>query len=624
VIENWELVYLPLVTFGLAVACTLVVRTAARRYGWVVAPRPDRWHETPTALYGGVAMAVALVGSLGPLAGMRLLNHLPAAAILTAAVALFAVGVIDDAVDIGPVGKFILQLSAGTVLVLAEVVFPLTPWIPVNVLVTLFWFVGIVNAANLLDNMDGVTAGVMGIAAAGFGVLYVAAGEPVLALVGLATAGTAAGFLVFNVKPASIFMGDGGSLFLGALLAGLAAAYPGAAGISGSTALVIAALVLTVPILDTALVTVTRTLNNRRVLVGGRDHSTHRLVAMGFSEGKAALVLYAFGALAFGVAWLVGSTVPAAGMWLGLVFLTGALVLVGYLGKLYSYEDSLPGDRRRRGVLFRNILLKRRGLELLLDVVLFGVAYYGAFVLYYEGGIPSAIAAVASSTLAIVIVLKLAAFHYFQVYRGTWSRTGLADVHRIGKAALLSGTLVVTALFLIARGGDIPRTVFVLDFLLTAGLAMMARSSFRSLDRFRQRLRADTGTPVLIYGAGPEADLVLNALRAIEEYRRFRVVGFLDDREAVGTLIHGIPVLGSSHQLSEVAKAVRPCEVILASSLPAGEPGRVFQECCGQLDVELLSLNFSLRVIERARPAAAEAEVEVARAKGGESQLVRM
>jgi UDP-GlcNAc:undecaprenyl-phosphate/decaprenyl-phosphate GlcNAc-1-phosphate transferase len=572
---------------------TFGVRAVARHLNLVVAPRADRWHARPTAMYGGVAIGLAVASAL-VLAAADVFTTPAALAVLGAAGILFCVGLVDDARGMGPIGKFILQLAAGTVLILSGVVYPLTPWNPVNVLVTLFWFVGIVNALNLLDNMDGVTAGVAAIAALGFAILFGIAGDPVFVALALATAGAAIGFLIFNFKPASIFMGDVGSLFLGGMLAGLGVAYPRAEGVYGTAALLVPGLILLVPVLDTALVTVTRTLHNRRISAGGRDHSTHRLVAMGLSEAKAALFLYAFGIVAFGVAMVAGWLPATSGLWFGLVFLTGALVFTGYLGTLYRYDDGRPAEERRRGLIFRNILLKRRGLELLLDVGLFGVAYYGAFVIHFDGAIPRELGPVVNGTLGLAIVLKLAAFHYFSVYRGVWDRAGLADVHRIIKASLLAGFLVVGASFVMGTVGNIPTGVFIVDTLLTGTLALAARSSFRSLDRFRKRISQDDGETILICGTGPAADLVVAALP--HTGRSVRVLGFVDDRgHDSGTLLHGHPVIGPMRSLQQFLAVYRPDGVVIVPDIADAGARDWVLSCCRSAGVDVYRMHLELR-----------------------------
>lgn len=587
-----------LTAFALAVAGTAVVRHVARRFGLVVAPREDRWHSRPTALYGGVAIALATLAALGVFQWQALLGHPAALAVVGSAAFLCVVGLVDDAWGLSPITKLILQLAAATLLVVVGTTLKVTPFNPVNGLLTLFWFVGIVNALNLLDNMDGVTAGVSAVAALGFAAFFLAAGDPVLAMVALAVAGAAGGFLVFNFKPASIFMGDTGSLFLGASLAGLGAAYPAASGNVGPLALMVPALVLLVPILDTTLVTITRTIHNRRISVGGRDHSTHRLVAMGFSEAGAALFLFGVGVSALLVAWAADATRSAAGVWLGLLFLIGAMVFTGYLGRLHRYDDGRPEERRRRGLIIRNILLKRRGLELLLDVALFGVAWYGAFVLYHDASIPREMGAIANTTLGVAIVLKLAAFQYFRVYRSVWDRPGLADVHRIIKAALLGSLLLVGTLFLVARGAGIPRSVFVIDFLLAGAMAAGVRSSVGSLDRFRRRLRANEGDPVVVAGAGPEAELVLTLLQ-LQNGGELRPVGFVDDTQPAGTLIHGLPVLGPTNRLSEILAATRARYVVVPSA--KGRLANALAERCQESGVELVSVTWALQRLDESR-----------------------
>jgi UDP-GlcNAc:undecaprenyl-phosphate/decaprenyl-phosphate GlcNAc-1-phosphate transferase len=591
-----EFVLPVLIAAVLAITGTAVVRSVARRFGLVVPPRHDRWHNRPTALYGGIAIALAAFGALGIFRWDALLGHPPGLAVTGGAAFMFLVGLTDDARGLGPVTKLIFQLGAATLLVLVGTTLPVTPFNPVNGLVTLFWFVGIVNALNLLDNMDGVTAGVSTVAALGLGVLFLGASDPLLATVAFTVAAASGGFLVFNFKPASIFMGDTGSLFLGACLAGLGAAYAAGSGHTGLLALLVPALVLLVPILDTTLVTITRTIHNRRISVGGRDHSTHRLVAMGFSEAGAALFLYGVGALALLVAWLAGSTRSAAGVWVGLLFLTGAMVFTGYLGRLHTYDDSPAEERRRRGVIIRNILLKRRGLELLLDVVLFGAAWYGAFVLYHDWGMPREVGALANTTLGVAIVVKLVAFHYFDVYRAVWHRPGLADVHRILKASLLAGVLVFATMALWARDPGVPGTIFVLDVLLTGSLAMAARTSFASLDRFRRRLRVDRGEPVVIEGAGPEVELALRVLE-LDPAAGFRVVGFVDDSAPAGTLIHGLPVLGRSQDLAQVLSSSHVRYLILTPGRADRERVRVARETCRAADVTLLTLQVGFEAI---------------------------
>lgn len=589
-----------------AAAATPLVRAVARRHGLVVAPSADRWHTRPTALYGGVAIAAGAAAGVAALAALLphpLAPHRAALAIVAVAALLALVGIVDDARGMSPVTKFLFQLAAACGLLAAGLAYPLTPWLPVNMVVSLFWFVGITNAMNLLDNMDGITAGVSAVAAAGFALLFLGAGDPVLAGVALAVAGGAAGFLIFNFKPASIFMGDAGSLLLGSALAGLGMAFPRASGTTGPVALVVPTLVLLLPVVDTTLVTATRTLHGRRVTLGGRDHVTHRLVAMGLSEARAALFLYAFGAAALAVAWVATWAPAVVGLWLACVALAGALLFAAWLGTLYRYEDRPPGDVARRAEIARNLLLERRGLEVLLDVVIFGVASYGAMILYYDSRLPPHLVPVVAFGLGPAIGLKLLAFYIASVYRGVWHRAALADGQRVVAACVLAELVLISVAFLVTRGGHIPRTVFVLDLFMTAGLALTARVSFRLLDRFRERIVHHGGVGVLVYGAGDGADPLLIALQALGG--GLRPVGFLDGDPALrGRSVRGLPVLQPGPRLAE-SMAGLGAEMVVCGR--GAQPGPELLEVLGRARVRVSRLELSLVHLAGA-PAAASAD----------------
>ena len=166
----------------------------------------------------------------------------------------------------------------------------------VDVTVSLFWFIGITNALNLLDNMDGLAGGVGAIAASFMGVNFLLAGDVGMAGVAFAFAGALVGFLVHKYPPARIFMGDSGSLFTGLVLAGLALSP--APGLSRSlfAIVVVPAIVLAVPILDTTFVTVTRLLEGRAISEGGKDHTSHGLVALGISEERVVWLVWGLAA----------------------------------------------------------------------------------------------------------------------------------------------------------------------------------------------------------------------------------------------------------------------------------------------------------------------------------------
>jgi UDP-GlcNAc:undecaprenyl-phosphate/decaprenyl-phosphate GlcNAc-1-phosphate transferase len=291
-----------------AVVCAVLTPIVSHltRVGLAAHPLPDRWHHPGiTPISGGIAIFAAYV--------IALIWAYPTPALDSAyvpltlgAAAAFVLGLWDDLRDLSPRAKLLGQIGISLAAALAGLRPDwLSPWIGVPVAVMVL--VAVMNAVNLLDNMDGLAAGTAAVAAVGLaGIAVVIAGDsPASQVAAAALAGACVGFLPFNFRrrrPAMLFMGDSGSLFLGFALGGLALlASPG--GVGGVTAGVVAPLiVLSLPLLDTALVILVRRSEGRPVSAGGRDHSSHRLVYRGFGERHAVALLLAFAATCGGIA----------------------------------------------------------------------------------------------------------------------------------------------------------------------------------------------------------------------------------------------------------------------------------------------------------------------------------
>ena len=323
----------------------------------------DRWHQRPTPAIGGVAIyagfgvalgvgyvfAPAAVDPLGTRAANALLPGSPRDGLLAAGTLIFLVGLVDDLVALKPIQKLAGQMGAAAVLVLAGIGVWATGIYVVDVTLSILWFVAIANAMNLLDNMDGLAAGTAAIAAGYLSLLFLLEGQTGLLLLSLALGGSLLGFLAHNYPPARIFMGDSGSLFLGLFLAGLSLS-PGE-GLSRSLFAVVAvpALILSIPdprhdardggsrhaiVLEgrpTTLVTVGRVLEGRPIAEGGKDHTSHRLVALGMPEERALWVLWGLALLGGAVALLLRSTERATAYLLGGMLLALLALVGGYL-----------------------------------------------------------------------------------------------------------------------------------------------------------------------------------------------------------------------------------------------------------------------------------------------------
>jgi len=237
-----------------------------------------------------------------------------AAPLVVFALLMFGVGFADDLRPLGPGTKLLGQaVAAGAFLCMAPHVSVAGVWW-LDVAAAWLWLVGIPNAFNLQDNMDGLAGGLAVIAAVAFIAIVHAGGLTRFGLDGAlaSLAGAAAGFLLFNRPPASVFMGDAGSHLIGSVLAGaIWLTLPAAAG-GPATFFALAAVVL-VPVADTGLVVVTRLSSRRSPFVGGRDHASHRLVCLGLADARAVLLLDLVAAAGGVAGWLLAAGLVRAG-----------------------------------------------------------------------------------------------------------------------------------------------------------------------------------------------------------------------------------------------------------------------------------------------------------------------
>lgn len=589
------------VAFGAAALAVPAVAEVARRKGRVAAPGPSRWHAKPTALFGGVgifvgyAVLAALVLAQNASArwsDLSALPTVPAAAfgVVAAGATMFIAGLIDDLIQLRPPTKLVLQAFAAAVLASFGVIFQATPWETVNVLVTLIWFVAVTNALNLLDNMDGVAAGVSVIAGLAFASFFSMYGDPVLAALSFAVAGASAGFLLFNFHPARIFMGDAGSMMLGATFAGLGAVATTGTDTNRFAAISVVALFLIVPLFDTALVTLTRTMARHPIAVGGRDHAAHRLAILGLSDRGVALVLYGLGmgGAVLGLAVAAGNV--GAALWSGIVFMIVVIMIGAYLGRLYVYPDAPSRGTRIVSFLVEDLLYRRRLLEVAVDMLIFGAAYWGAYLLRWDGQIPPPQRAALVTTLGLAAVSKSLAFVAVGVYRGLWQQVTVADVHRLLRGALLGGALTASVGLFLFPSLPLSRSVFLLDTVLVLLMSFGVRLSFRSFDRLRYRVAIPKGVATLIYGAGRGGDLAVRELIANPELGLVPV-GFIDDDpRKKGVTLHGLPVHNSGNGLDHVLRQQRIEKVLIGTRQLSPTRLTEITAKCAQHGVSLMEL----------------------------------
>ena len=480
---------------------------------------------------------------------------------------MFLLGLYDDLYRVNPATKLVGQIIAAMIAIFFGYSLQFFSWPPLDALLTACWIIGLTNALNLLDNMDGLAGGVGLIAAlylAFFFWLYADLQHTVLAAT---LAGAVAGFLVFNFHPASIFMGDAGSLFLGSTLSLLAVHAHGYASNIFSV-VAVPTLILLVPILDTTLVTLTRLLRGQPVSQGGKDHSSHRLVILGLSEAKAVVLLYGMAALSGTMALLIESlsytlslvVVPLVTLFLALF--TAYLAQVEIVAAEEARQKVLE---RRFPALLVSLTYKRRLLEVILDFFIVSFAYYLAFVIRFDFVLDDFNMQLYLASLPLVLTATYSAFFLFGIYRGVWRYTSLEDLVRLAKGVGGGALLAVIGILLVYRFVGYSRVVFVLYplflFLDVAG----SRFSFRLFALLMARPQVE-GVPVLIYGAGDGGELVARECRRNPQLS-YQAVGFLDDNlYKQGQRILGLPVLGGVDRLEEILEHTKAQGLLISSA----------------------------------------------------------
>lgn len=476
------------VTFLLSVVLTGITIGICRAKGWVFLPRADRWSTRAVAKCGGLAVIASFL-----LASIWLPHIAAIRSVLALTAAMALLGFWDDVKPLKPTGKLVIQVMITAAAVFSGVVYPVGDHYWMSVAVSAFWIVGITNGFNLLDNMDGLSAGVAAIAV--LNLYFLVHSSTLHATVLLSFAGALLGFLVYNFHPAKIFMGDTGSLAIGFFVSCMAILET--QHISQTASVLIApVLLMFLPIFDTALVSVTRRLNGRAINAGARDHSSHRLVLLGLSERAAVTTLYALSAMGGVAAYLCIVVWPKAGFGLILLFLIASMLFWLYLAQLQLPESWLSRTNVATLALPEVLVsLSLRALVMSFDSVLFGVSLYLGFVLRFDHIITSL--SLFCSVWALSILTKLPLLSLFGAYRNAHSATTLKDLYPIAKSAVLSFLIMATVLEFFLRDAGVPRAVLATDVILTCCLLVI----FRVANRFFSDLlpgRTDRESCILV------------------------------------------------------------------------------------------------------------------------------
>ena len=572
--------------FSFATTSALVAFTIrlCRKRGWVAKPRSDRWHKGTPAFFGGVPIWCGFM--LTALALLPFSYHLLWKVIAIAA-AVFLLGVSDDIFHFRAGPKFVVQVSAALLVLNCGLFYPWRDSILVNGVFSVLWIVGITNAFNLLDNMDGLSAGVALISALYLCSFFFGRAPQGSALLVTILAGSIGGFLVFNFYPAKIFMGDGGSLFIGFLLATVSLF--GITHVSGVPGLVLAPItVLAVPLLDTFAVSITRRLRGQPVSVGGTDHSSHRLVRLGLRERDAVLLLYGLTAASGAVALLLrGFLYPQAVGLIAFWFLFLAVFGIHLFRNDLSGQPHTGNAEKSRSL---SRILSQDALVFLLDPVVLSISYYLAYFFRFGRSVLPGDAALFLRSWPLILGIKFLSLYFSRVYSHSWWRGSVSDVYALGRATVIGEIISVLALVAWYRFAGFSRFVFALDFLLSWWLLFALRKSASFFRDSLAQLRWPTQSqpPVFVLGTSEHAEIALRYLRGKE----LRCAGLIDMNGGadLGRRVWGMQVVGHWNELPDLAARYGVQQIILPENEPIPCSEQEFLNRCHREQIHIVKL----------------------------------
>jgi UDP-GlcNAc:undecaprenyl-phosphate GlcNAc-1-phosphate transferase len=602
--------------FALLVSAALVAlcRVVAVRLGHVVPPNDRQPSSRAKALYGGVAIALTLFGCTVMIGAFTAVPVL-----LLSGAALFVVGLTSDLVTLKPSTKLVAVIVVASGFLFFGYRLHWAESLTLDSILTLFWIVGITSAFNLLDNMDGLCGGIALVAGTAFlvTVLPLAPNSPLLLHTQYLAIllGAIAGFLIYNVHPASIVMGEAGSLLIGLNMAAMTLSFAPGRSRELLSIIAVPALLLMVPIVDASLAAISRVVSGPAA-EGRQTHSSQRLVAIGLSERAAVGVLWLLAAASGAIAVIADRGEQGLTGVMAIIFVIGTALFGVYLARVRVHEDVDPNMLRGTIMPLGIQSGYRRLVEVLLDLLLVSVAYYAAFRLRYDSVEWAERFGFFLQSLPIVLGTQMIALFGVGVYRGMWRYFSLSDGVTFAKGVFLGlVTSQVVVLYVYRFEPDSP-AIFVVYGVLLLVFLVGSRASFRLLSEFAQR-RRQTGRRLVIYGAGHAGSIavrhVLNDSRST-----YRIVGFIDDDVSKRNVrVHGYRIIGGYDHLLGMIMAGE-VDVVAVTQEAAGAPSLPW--LCAKHGVALYRIAIDWREIPASEAMAAGGAVALTPA---EPRIVR-
>ena len=550
-----------IIPFVSSVLFCLTIVQISRKFGIGENPRQDRWHKSKTPKFGGVAICLSF--SLSILLIFPISNFYNN--ILIIGLFMFFIGLVDDIITIKPIPKMVSIIVVGIFCFYMDVKFHPSGSIWLSLPLTIFWYAGIINATNIIDNMDGLAAGTSIITLTMMIYFSSYSNQVEIFNIALTLLLCCLGFLIFNFYPAKIFMGDSGSLFIGSLLATLSLEIAASEGKNILATLLFPVLLMAYPIFDTTLVTINRIIQRKPISKGGKDHSSHRLVRLGLSQRATILYLYAISFL-FGVLSITFQVLNTRIATSLLVIFSIALVTLGIFISNYGITSNSKVVESHP-ILNKNIYnRKKQILELFLDSILIVCSFTLSYYLRFEQNTNISIWNLHDQLLPIVIVIKIITFLKFNLYRGFWEYASISDLINVLKASITS-TLLLTFLIFITQTSIYSRSVFIIDCMLTFFFVSSLRLFYRLLlNLIKDNVNNESTNRLLIVGTEELSQLLIRYIINDSDFKT-KPIGIINTKQnTVGRRLIGVPILGTLGDTISIIEKERITHVITTLS----------------------------------------------------------
>ena len=611
----------------LSLLITPFVRLLAEKLSILDLPSGRKVHETPVPLLGGIPIFIAL--NLTYLLGHFFYSEYFTnffspiwKPILISQCIILGIGVFDDIKKASPWIKLLFQLISGFLLIIFGfgIEFITNPFTGESISLgvfsiplTILWIVGITNALNLIDGLDGLAAGTSFIVCITiFGISFIYQNISV-ALVSVILAGSILGFLKYNFYPAKIFLGDSGSLLLGFLLGVLSLQ-----GVhKGATMVAVLAPILALgfPILDTILSIIRRSLRsmlsiedsedkektkilffkNLPLFQADKDHIHHRLLKIGLSHKKSVIVLYGICLM-----FCVFSILTVAWKNVNIALFLGAIIIASLVGiKSLNYKEFKVFERGLFLPLFNAPLISKRFFQAIIDLLFISVSYYLSLILVFQGFRETQAKPLFIQFISVVLAIKIIVFCISGFYKGSWRYSSIEDLIKIVRAVVISSAISFLTLASIVGmktfGGLI---FFVLDFYFLLSLVAGSRVSFLAIDYYYHKQKLKEGKKVIIYGAGRGGSILAKELQYNPEFQ-CDLIGFIDDDpQKKGKTQYDFPILGGLEEIDDIINKTNPSEIIISSYKIGNDKINLLKQICSPRGISLQLFELHTKTIK--------------------------